>query len=334
MAVPATGTALFDFNPRPPVYSPHMSHLILHPKTVELRARRDRMRARLAELVGQRLSIIYEELPRLRYLYSTHFGALERTVEEKTLEMSERKRMVELFVLKLDRGQTLDRETINLTLKAVYREFARMRGQIERMVGKAARREGVIGGGIYQGTTTFKRVVNGPEERSRDRRIEMKKIYRVLAKRLHPDVAGDNDQLTTMYWDIACRAYEREDLELMRTLVNVIETGAEVGARRGDLDAAEEIVRLIGLIDTEEIHLRELRASEPYSTREKLEDDVWIEEMRARLRERIAEIEKKTSEYNEFLAPILSRGGTLVTPESMADVWSSFLDEAYLSGRR
>ncbi len=311
-----------------------MSHLILHPKTVELRARRDRMRARLAELVGERLTILYEELPRLRYLYSEHFGALERAIEEKTLEMSERKRMVELFVLKLDRGQKLDRETINLTLKAVYREFARMRGQIERMVGKEAKREGIIGGSVSNGAATFKRVASGREERSRDRRIEMKKLYRVLAKRLHPDVAGENDQLTTTYWDIACRAYEREDLDLMRTLVNVIETGAEVGSKRGDLDAAEEIVRLIGLIGDEESRLQELRSSEPYSTRNKLEDDGWIEGMRDRLRERIREIEEKTAEYNEFLAPILSRGGTLVTPESMADVWTSFLDEAYLSGRR
>ena len=119
----------------------------------------------------------------------------------------------------------------------------------------------------------------------------------------------------------------------MRSLVNIIETGPEVGTGRGDLDAAEEIVRLIGLIDAEESRLEELRNSEPYSTRAKLEDENWIARVSERLKEKIAEVEAKTAEYNEFLAPILSRSGTIITPESMSDVWSSFMDEAYLSGR-
>lgn len=318
-----------------------MTEIVLHPKTVELRRRRDQLRRRLAELVGRRIALLFDEIPALRSRYTELFGMLEREIEEKTLAMSQRRRMMELFSLKLQRGQELDEKTITLTLKAVYREFERLRGQVDRMAGRAAEPDEVGGrpaarrrstGGLSGndhvriGTTT-------PESRLRENRIERKKLYRRLARRLHPDIVRDHDLLQRTYWDLTQKAYQRDDLDLLRTLLNVVESGPGV-VRDGTFEStAEEIVRLIELVDREEKRVIEIETTEPYVTRAKLFDEAWAEARQEELRRKIAGIEKETAICDEFLAPILSRGGERVTPESVASIWSDFVEDVYLSGR-
>ena len=310
-----------------------MTELILHPKTVELRRRRDLLRSRLAELVGRRLALQFEEIPSLRYRYTELFGGLEREVEEKTLEMSQRRRMMELFMLKLDRGQELDEKTITLTLKAVYREFERLRGQVQRMASGTPRTEGTGSPPPYGSGPRPAGAVRTPEARLRDERIECKKLYRKLAKRLHPDITAGADPLEKTFWEMTRRGYERGDVELLRTLVNVVESGPAVG-REGRIEStAEEIVRLLEIVDREERRLEEMETTEPWSTRRKFDDADWVAERQRRLREKIRTIEEETARYDEFLAPILSRSGERITPESVADVWTNFVEDVYLSGR-
>ena len=310
-----------------------MTELILHPKTVELRRRRDLLRARLAELVRRRITLLFEEIPSLRYRYTELFGRLEREIEEKTLEMSQRRRMMELFMLKIDRGQPLDEKTITLTLKAVYREFERLRAQVHRMS------SGTPPNGSFEhenpGTHHSQRPNPGrtPESRIREERIECKKLYRKLAKRLHPDITAGEDPLEKTYWELTRTGYERGDLELLRTLVNVVESGPAVG-REGRIEStAEEIVRLIEIVDREERRIGEIETTEPWSTRLKFDDPRWVAERQQGLEKKISEIEEETARYDEFLAPILSRGGERVTPSSVSDIWSNFVEDVYLSGR-
>lgn len=310
-----------------------MSELILHPGAIELRKRRDRLRGQLATLVRERLAIIFDELPALRYRYEELFGEIEREIQAKTLEMSERKRMMELFLLKIDRGQTLDKETIDLTLKAVYREFARLRGEVERIAKSEAEKEPVwsaVGKKDHEKGARFRT----REEKNREVRLEIKQHYRQLAKRLHPDIAPTDDPLVRTYWELTQSAYERDDLDLLRTLVNIVETGPGVGKGRISSSTAEEIVRLLGLINDEEKRIAELKLSDPYRSGEKLEDGEWVRGTMDRLRRKVEEIERETARFNEFLAPILSRGGKRITPDSFETLWTNFFDEAYFGGRR
>lgn len=318
--------------------------ITLHPSVLELRARRERLRSELAGIVEERIRILFEEIPGLRLRYTELFGSLERQVEEKTLEHAERKRLMELFLLKIDRGQELDEATITLTLKAVYREFDRVRSRINRVAEQSERSGGTdspfSGTGRPNGADGSSGA-SGPKRTKAQRRAaerrEIKSIYRRLAKRLHPDVLSSPDELARTYWQLTRRAMEREDLDLLRTLANVVDTGPVVGRTfetGGPNETAEEILRLIATIERERRTLEEIRTSEPWTLRSRLDDDAWIARMRSGLEEKIAEIEQEIERCNEFLAPILSRTGRRFEPETVGEVWSSFLDEAYFSGRR
>ena len=117
------------------------------------------------------------------------------------------------------------------------------------------------------------------------------------------------------------------------TLLHVVESGPAVG-REGRIEStAEEIVRLLEIVDREERRLEEMETTEPWSTRRKFDDADWVAERQRRLREKIRTIEEETARYDEFLAPILSRSGERITPESVADVWTNFVEDVYLSGR-
>ena len=308
-----------------------MSDLILHPKTVALHQKVALLRENLAALLKERMYLMFEELPALRYRYTELFGAAERKVEQKTLEMSERKRLVELFALKLDRGQNLDQKTVELTMKAVFNEFRRIRSQVDRMSrtgGNQREGKGFRIPGISDTKTTL-----DPEARRDHLRRELRATYRNLAKRLHPDRCRQQDTLTRTYWEMAQTGYERGDLDLLRMLSNVVETGVGSVINGSLPGPAEEAVMLIEIIDRERKRLQEMQKGEPYNIREKLEDDVWIEKKLRGLREQIEAIEREIEKCDRFLAPIMGDHEGEIDPEAVRKTWNSFVEDVYLSGR-
>ena len=130
---------------------------------------------------------------------------------------------------------------------------------------------------------------------------------------------------------------EREDLDLLRTLENVVATGPSIALAGAvatpEPPMAEQIVSLIEIVERERRTLVDLQNSEPWTLRRKLDDERWIARQQEILREKIAEIDEEVTRCNEFLAPILSRTGTRITPDNVAEIWNSFVDDVYLSGR-
>ncbi len=285
----------------------------------------------LASLLAERMRLTFEELPALRYRYTELFGAIEREVEQKTLEMSERKRLVELFALKLDRGQKLDRKMVELTMKAVLNEFRKIRGQVDRMSRNEERR--AEGNGFRIPGISDTQTTDDPAARTAHRRRELRDLYRKLAKRLHPDRCREPDELTRIYWEMTRTGYERGDLDLLRMLCNVVETGIGSIIDGRAMSPAEEAVRLIELIDREKKRLQEMRKSEPYNIREKFDDGEWIARKKRNLEEQLAGIEREIEKCDRFLAPIMGDGEEEIDPQSVRKTWNSFVEDVYLSGR-
>lgn len=308
-----------------------VSQIILHPLSAELRERVAALRAELALLLEKRMRITFEELPAIRYRYTELFGDLEREIERRTLEMSERKRLVELFALKLDRGQKLDAKMIELTMKAVYKEFERIRMRVVREAGKESRR--TEGSGWWIPDTTTSDGASQP----RRKKEELRSLYRRLAKRLHPDTGNASNPLAAAWWELVQRSYERGDLNGLQTMANIVETsgGRENRTPRDESPQRleEEITRLEREQDLEMERLRGLKEAEPYSLKGRLRDEGWIDEKRAALSAELKSLDEEVAKCDRFLAPILAGRGEEVRPETVQNMWSNFLEDVYLSGR-
>ncbi len=313
-----------------------MSHLIVHPHTIALRKQVHSLHTTLGNLVRKRIHLTFEELPAIRYRYATLFGSLEREIEQRTLEMSERKRLVELFALKLDRGQTLDRKTIELTMKVVYKEFENIRSRVMRETAKAAKKaegKGFMGSDI---------TVN-QEPVTALRRKELRECYRTLAKRLHPDTRKVDNALTETWWELVQRSYQRHDIHSLRTLLNIVETTGTMGtsgtastansAEPSAITLEKEKRNLEQAIATEQERLRTLQTEEPYSIRQQLDDETWVAQQKQELQKEIEAVKTETAKCDEFLKPILAGKAEDITPETVQTIWSNFIEDAYLSGR-
>jgi hypothetical protein len=292
-----------------------VSSLILHPEVVRRRERIAALRMELAELFDEFIRISFEELPALRHRYSELFGAIETRTQERMLELRKRKRMVELFAIKLDRGQKLDAKTVELVMRAVMNE----NGEIDARVNRALR---------YREPRDTSAIDDAPRQRA----TAAREVYRRLARRLHPDAHGGADPVSRRYWDVVQQAYLRTDLEMLRALEHLVyEMGDYESMPPGALDAEEQ--RLADAIRSERRRLAALRDTQPYAIRDALFDVEWIADRRSHHERELSEIDTEIEACNRFLDPIFESVRRNEAPAVVESLWNDFVERMYLSGR-
>lgn len=301
-------------------------HLVLHPEGDELRRTIANLRTRLSELFQERLGLEHDLLPRLRDLYTERFGDLERTIQLRTLEMSERRRIVELISLKLDRGQKLDDKAIDLVVRTARAEYGRIRARLHSLPSDARRVPDDLGGrsrlvDADQGEGN----ANAPEYRRGD---EIRHLYRRLARRFHPDAAGD-DSGRRRIWDLVQRAKAGRDIELLRTLDQIAFAIGE--EHPPDIPTLRrEALRLERTVGIEQARIASIHSSELYAMREQLSTETFIEEHRRALSAEITSLEESIGQCDQFLSAAL-KGKRLPPAREFRDAWSNFVEEMYIN---
>ena len=139
---------------------------------------------------------------------------------------------------------------------------------------------------------------------------DLRKLYRKLVRRLHPDVNPDGTENDLKLFQQAVEAYRNGDLSAMRILSVLADTGGK--ALQNDslavLEAERE--RLNACLETVRARAEKVRNSFPYVLRDMLEDPAGIEEYRHSLKIRIeqydAAIRELQTTVDEFHRRMLS----------------------------
>ncbi len=304
--------------------------IVLHPDTLQVRERIALLRTELQAAFNERITLSFEVIPRLRDRYHELFGDLEMQMQERTLEASERRRMVELFSLKLDRGQKLDAKTVELVMKAVRNEFGRIRTRMQQSFSDERRRQAddAWTPSPFINHTGSAEMNGGSAKR---RAEEARDLYRHLAKRLHPDASREAGERERNYWDLVQKGYNRHDLPLLRTLKHLVETLEE---RQTDVlaELQQEEHRLDAAVRAERAQLESLMRDEIYRMRRGMGDDRWVADHRLELEHEIAGVQEEIAKCDRFLAPILS-GQKSPPPNTVQSIWSSFVEDVYINSR-
>ncbi len=300
--------------------------LILHPEGHALRESIADLRTRLSNLFRERIALEHDVLPMLRDLYTQRFGDLERTIQLRTLEMSERRRIVELISLKLDRGQKIDDKAIDLVVRTVRAEYGRIRARLHGRPSDARR---LPDDGLRQDGMGEREQDDAGGHRPELRRLdELRRLYRRLARSFHPDVVGEDPERREI-WDIIQRAKGTRDVDLMRTLEQVAlniqrDPSPDIpGLRR-------EVLRLERTLKSERVRIDSIHASELYGMRDQLSIDGFVTAHRDSLSAAITELEDQIARCDQFLSTVL-KGKRMPVAKEFREAWSNFVEEMYIN---
>ncbi len=237
-----------------------------------------RLRDQLARLLSERDELRWVVLPNVEAEYLSKLGTKEQHLLAIQLEVRRWRRAVELAQAAINAGEPPSRNAIERRLDA---ELARWYEQ------------------LAAADVKLQQAIAGLDQRlSVEDTAELKRLYRRLALRLHPDVAGLEDERARALWDRVAAAYAAGDLAELRALWLVAgelladapqpATVDQLTARKAKL--AEAIAQAIETIAA-------IWRQPPMDLLEQLADDHWIA---ARLAELQAQIEAAVVRRDEL----------------------------------
>ncbi len=205
--------------------------------------------------------------------YDSLFREAEITIQKKSLDLSILQRRVELLMIKINRGEKLTQEVIKSINYLVDKEYERLN---ERMNDIFANH-------------------NPHTQDSKVSDTEIPKLYRILAKKLHPDYNTETDYTKKM-WESTQNAYKNKDIRILQSLYEVIIGKEEQNHNISDvelsLEALEQQKRnLESKLVYERKKLQKILSQEPFTLEKQLNDEIWISFHRLELQKEIDKID-------------------------------------------
>jgi hypothetical protein len=249
--------------------------------------------------------------------YDSYFREQEIIIQKKSLELSILQRRVELFMIKIHRGEKLTNDVIHSINYLVDKEYALLN---ERM------------NDIFSPNT--KQVNNDNTHES-----EIPKLYRVLAKKLHPDYNTETDY-TKKLWESTQNAYKNKDVRILQSLYEVIIGKEEVNHNVMDtelsLEALEQQKRkLENKLVYETKKLKKILSQEPFTLEKQLNDEIWISFHRLELQKEIDNIDGELQLNHERYKSIVGEKYSSVQEQSKETILfeQKFSDTTYFGQR-
>lgn len=252
--------------------------LILHPQWAEMEARRRRLRDDLAGL-HQRLEEQSLLADHLQARFSALIGPLEIERLRKQAECAYLCAKHMAIAKSLNRGHipsTADMEAIEREAQQAREKWdAQLSGEIDR---------------LRQGRAYVVAAIVVSDEIW----AEVKRLYRKLCRRLHPDISDVDTKVSETYWPLVQQAYRSADVELLATLEQIV-PDSKIKSSSPDSWTVlrRDIHRLEALLRDIIQRLADNERQPPLCYAQQLNDPDWINERRNALKREIAALEKE-----------------------------------------
>lgn len=218
--------------------------------------------------------------------YTLEYGELIQKSFELKIECIKKKKSIAYCQKCINKGMIIDSEAINA---AIETEMAAYYDELRDIIGRNLNAK--------EATTVSEYALQ-----------RAKKIYRRLAKKLHPDINAmteESEELQDL-WERIVYAYRVSDVEALEDLEamarKVMDDLGEAGFEYDTTDIENRIVRL-------ENQIAEILSTEPYTYREILNDPKQREAKKKELIDECAEYEKYLKELTEALDKLIAKKG-------------------------
>ena len=203
-------------------------------------------------------------------LYVRQFGGLHLALFEKQIACIKKKKLIGYYQMAVNRGGVIDQAEIDALLAKEMREYQ------EKLHNMAEENDAA------------KKIT----EISSVKLLKIKRIYRRLAKQLHPDINPMTAEIPELMelWNAVVTAYhcnQAEDMEEAELLVN--EALKRIGMGYREI----EIPDLPGKIEALKEEIRTIRGTDPYQYKYLLDDPEAVKERRR-------DLEMQTENYADY----------------------------------
>lgn len=145
-----------------------------------------------------------------------------------------------------------------------------------------------------------------------ERSGELRKLYRELAKQLHPDVNNNLTQEQIQLWHLVKEAYENGDLEKLKAMKLVYEKELSATSQAVKALTPEELtLRLqvlkegIKVLQEQILHIK---SQFPFTVEQQIKDEEWVAAETAKLQEELKQLndyeQELTLEYEQLIATV------------------------------
>ncbi len=250
-------------------------------------------RARIAELLLEIDDIVLQVNPQIEAEYATKIGYLENDLLKWQIAARRARRRYALAQARANSGVAFEADEFEAQLDEELAEWeSLLAASVEAFLEAAERAAG-----------------SRPMSPSDSR--ELKRLHRELIKRLHPDLHPGQPDEAARFFMVAQAAYENGDLDALRAIAVATEGMGEEDIVT-DMNEDEASIELELVLAHERVvtqQFEELKRSNPYALKEKLEDGAWVIRRTEELKKQIEEQKAAAKAYDERFAELAGRSG-------------------------
>ena len=259
----------------------------VHQKIEELKTEVNKLRTELTVLVLKRDDLLYRECKNIETAYMLSIGGLEYKAHEIECFILRLKRKMEIIQAKKNRQEVTILSQIEDMLDCEFAEYQEMLNkQIDKM------------------NAAFKR--NSGEKLTAEESQEMKDIYRVILKALHPDLHPDLNDKKIQLFHHAVDAYEHGDLSGLRIIGEMIDEQPFPDAKYdGSTQLMNEKTRLTLIVADVKNKIDEIKSNYPYTMKSLIQSPGQIKVRKSELEAKIEHLHEVHATYLEKIEEML-----------------------------
>ena len=236
--------------------SKEITSIEITPENKELRARYEMLKREFSELFSLKNEMISHDLPYLTSLYLELIGRKLHEIYCLSLELSILKQRMTLLQAYVNRNEVPDIKAVD---KKINVQFAEYQKRIEEEAKKlAAARDYLLKGSLLS------------EEETK----ELRTIYFMIVKRLHPDVNPNLNEKDNELFIKAQAAYEMLDLDSLRLILISLDLDNPPPVEAYKLE--EMVEKLTENVRELQSQIDKLNLEFPFILKEKLINEEWV----------------------------------------------------------
>lgn len=249
-------------------------------------------RRSIVDMLAEMEHIVLLLNPRIEAEWQVVVGVWENNLLEAQIAMRRAKRKCNLVQARVNAGEAVDDARIELQLDWEFSEWTEQLESATETYDEAVESRMST---VYMG-----------DDDARD----LKKVFRTLAKRLHPDLNPSLDERHKRLFTLAETAYRRGDVTVLRSL-EVSTRDLEDGVRMPSTLIESQAELAVAQTQAQEVHrrLQELKQERPYSLRALLDDEAWVEDHVEQLKREIDDCRYNERRYLARCNQLAGEGG-------------------------